>query len=160
MINRGSIIKIPAKVDNMTCQIMRLYSFIKSNFQSISVWPNQETRISFQCIFRSPYLLHIGSCAPMPSQLLCHQVYQFYLPNSFQIHFSFFTLTVLFYLLKKNFPGPDMIAYTCNTNYPGSRDWEDHSTRPAWAKSLRDLFSANKSCMWWHVPVIPGIGES
>jgi hypothetical protein len=37
------------------------------------------------------------------------------------------------YVIKKIRSGT--VAHTCNTSYLGSRDWEDHSSRPAWAKS-------------------------
>jgi hypothetical protein len=31
-----------------------------------------------------------------------------------------------------------LMAHTCNPRYSGSRDQEDHGSKPAWAKSLRD----------------------
>jgi hypothetical protein len=30
------------------------------------------------------------------------------------------------------------VAHACNPSYSGGRDQEDHSSRPAWAKSWRD----------------------
>jgi hypothetical protein len=33
------------------------------------------------------------------------------------------------------------VAHTCNPSYSGGSDQEDHSSKPAWANSLKDLIS-------------------
>jgi hypothetical protein len=37
------------------------------------------------------------------------------------------------------------VAHTCNPSYSGSRDQEDHGSKPAWANSSRDPISKNPS---------------
>jgi hypothetical protein len=37
----------------------------------------------------------------------------------------------------------------------GGKDWEDHGSEPAQAKSLQDPISTNKSQVWRCMPVIP-----
>jgi hypothetical protein len=37
-----------------------------------------------------------------------------------------------------------LVAHTCNPNYPGVRDQEDHGSKPAWAnRSTRPYFERN-----------------
>jgi hypothetical protein len=31
-----------------------------------------------------------------------------------------------------------LVAHTCNPSYLGGRDYEDHSSKPAWANSSQD----------------------
>jgi hypothetical protein len=35
------------------------------------------------------------------------------------------------------------VAHTCNPSYSGSRDQEDHGSKPAWANSSQALISKN-----------------
>jgi hypothetical protein len=49
---------------------------------------------------------------------------------------------------------PGMVDHSCNPNYYEGRGCEDHSTRPAQAKSYQDPIS-RKKVVWWHETVIP-----
>jgi hypothetical protein len=40
------------------------------------------------------------------------------------------------------------VTHTYNPSYSGGRDQEDHSSKPAWANSLRDPISKNPSQKW------------
>jgi hypothetical protein len=40
------------------------------------------------------------------------------------------------------------VAHTCNPNYLGGWNWEDHGSRPAWAKSLQDFISKITRAKW------------
>jgi hypothetical protein len=40
---------------------------------------------------------------------------------------------------------PGMVTHIYNPSSPGSGDWKDHSSRPAWVKSSRDSISTNRS---------------
>jgi hypothetical protein len=44
-------------------------------------------------------------------------------------------------------------VHACNPSYISGGDQENHSSRPAVAKSWQDLILANK--LWWYMPVIP-----
>jgi hypothetical protein len=37
------------------------------------------------------------------------------------------------------------VAHACNTSYSGSRDQEDHGSKPAWANSPQDPISKKTS---------------
>jgi hypothetical protein len=43
------------------------------------------------------------------------------------------------------------VAHTCNPNYSGGRNQEDHSSKPAWENSLRDPISKKPFTEkgWW-----------
>jgi hypothetical protein len=45
-------------------------------------------------------------------------------PHLFKIHY-----------LKKSVTQPGVIVHVCNPSSLESRDWKDHSSSPAWAKS-------------------------
>jgi hypothetical protein len=39
--------------------------------------------------------------------------------------------------IKKTITSQALVAHSCNPSYSGGRDQEDHSSKPAWANSLR-----------------------
>jgi hypothetical protein len=49
----------------------------------------------------------------------------------------------------------------CNPSYSGSRDWEDHGSRPAGVKVCKiPSFSLKKKYWaWWQITVIPAMWE-
>jgi hypothetical protein len=47
-----------------------------------------------------------------------------------------------------------VVAQVCNPSSLRDRDWEDHSSRPAWAKIPEEPISTNKSWVWWSMPII------
>jgi hypothetical protein len=51
------------------------------------------------------------------------------------------------------------VAHFYNPSYSRGRDWEDHDSRPVWAKSSQDPISTNKSWVWWHTPVVLAMQE-
>jgi hypothetical protein len=50
------------------------------------------------------------------------------------------------------------VAHACNPSDLGSGDWEDHSSRPTWAKILKTLSQPIKLGME-HASVIPATWE-
>jgi hypothetical protein len=50
-------------------------------------------------------------------------------------------------LLKMHTAGQVPEAHTCNPNYSGGRDWEDHGSKPAQANTLPAQASEKKG--WW-----------
>jgi hypothetical protein len=54
--------------------------------------------------------------------------------------------------------GQAPMSQACNPSYKGDRDQEDHSSKPAWEKSLQDPISTN-SRVQWCPPVIPATAE-
>jgi hypothetical protein len=48
-----------------------------------------------------------------------------------------------------------MVSYTCNLNYSGDIDQQDHSWKTSQAKSVHNPVSTKKNCVWLCLPVIP-----